>query len=142
VSIATDHSQYAGSEALQVRVSNQLSQPIYAFDSKASCSILELQTQVSGTWQPANQARCAQGRVSIPIKIDAGQVYTATIRAGMLPGDTVGFAGGSYRLALEYTTTPPSTGFNPTTVYSAALTITGSNGGSGAPTVTPGQPPR
>src|SRR5947209_1869414 len=50
VIIMTDHSVYQPTEWVSITVRNTLSTPIYAFDTKASCSILDLQVQSGQTW--------------------------------------------------------------------------------------------
>src|SRR5215472_5446783 len=63
VSIATDHSTYGATESIQVTVTNTLSTAIVAYDTRAGCSILDLQMQVGNNWQTSSAARCALGRI-------------------------------------------------------------------------------
>jgi hypothetical protein len=121
VSIATDKTLYSDTEPMQVTVTNGLSQPIYAFDTKANCSILELQQQISSVWQPSSQVPCPQRRAARPIMIGAGAMYTATIHATTRTGAPSVFTPGSYRLALSYGLSPTTID---TTVYSAVVTVT------------------
>jgi hypothetical protein len=133
VSIATDHSVYGPSEPIQVTVLDKLSTPIYALDTKAGCSILDLEVQVNGTWQATSAARCPLGRPAMVVRIDAGKAYTTTIQAG---SPSV-FPAGTYRLLLNYSITASGTSIlsNPTTVYSMPFSVTGSGSpGSGSPT--------
>jgi hypothetical protein len=109
VSIATNHSTYQSSDHIQVTVTNGLTTPIYALDTKASCSILTLQTQNNGTWVLSNAAPCPLGRRPAQVKINPGQKYTVTISAGV-PGSTQGtFPAGTYRLVLIYSTSATNT---------------------------------
>src|SRR5262245_59282838 len=85
ISISTDHAQYDSKDRIQVTVTNPTQQAIYAWDTKASCSILDLEVQNGGEWEPSSQAQCAMKRAAMSVKIEPGAVYTATIRAGMLP---------------------------------------------------------
>jgi hypothetical protein len=142
VSISTDHAQYGSKDSIQVTVTNHTQQAIYAWDTKASCSILDLEVQNGGDWEPSSQAQCAIKRAAMSVKIEPGAVYTATIRAGMLPGSNTAFPGGSYRLTLAYGGSPTLAASGATIVYSALLTIIGgpSNGG-GFPSSTPANTP-
>jgi hypothetical protein len=138
VSIGTDHSQYGGKDSIQVTVTNHTQQAIYAWDTKASCSILDLEVQSGGAWQSSSQAQCAIKRAAMAVKIEPGATYSATIRAGMLPNSNAAFTDGSYRLKLAYGPSAMDADNAATVVYSALLAITGgaSNGGGG-PTGTP-----
>ncbi|HEY7021245.1 MAG TPA: hypothetical protein VH349_09010 [Ktedonobacterales bacterium] len=121
VTVTTDLAQYSDTQPIQVTVTNGLSQPIYAFDTKANCSILDLQIQVSAVWQPSTQAPCPLRRAARPILIGMGGTYTTTIHATTRLGAPSAFTAGSYRLALQYGLS--STTIN-TTVYSAVFTVT------------------
>jgi hypothetical protein len=139
VSIATDHSSYASTESVHVTVTNHLPVPITAYDTRASCSILDLQVLVGGNWQVSSAARCALGRIAMPVHIASGASYTATIKAGNgVATSTSGFPNGHYRLVLHYSTSSTSTPTpTPTTIVevdSAALTMTGASASAaGAP---------
>jgi hypothetical protein len=142
VSIRTDHAQYASRDAIQVTVTNHTQQAIYAWDTKASCSILDLEIQYGGAWQQSAEAQCAIKRAAAPVKIDPGTTYSATIRAGLLPTSDMAFTGGGYRLKLAYGSSPTAADSAATVVYSALLTVTGgaSNGGDN-PGATPASSP-
>ena len=135
VSIGTDHAQYGAKDSIQVTVTNHTQQAIYAWDTKASCSILDLEVQNGGDWEPSSQAQCAIKRAAMPVKIEPGAAYNATIRAGMLPNGNAAFPGGSYRLTLAHGGSATLAESAATMVYSALLTITDgpSNGGGGVP---------
>jgi hypothetical protein len=147
LTLGTNHSQYAGSEAITVTVTNHTNAAVYALDTRASCSVLTLQVQVNGQWQDTSAAPCAMKRVAMPVKINAGATYTATIRAGFTDKSAATFPTGTYRFVLVYYATQDDrTGG--TTIYSAALTVTStSSGSSSAPSgtapggVTPGGHP-
>ena len=108
-------------------MTNTLSQSIYALDTRASCSILGLEWQTNGAWQPAQAANCPLGRVALAVKIKPGATYHATITAGYPGLRADAFVPGSYRLALTYAPTkvaPGETGPG-TTMYSATITVAG-----------------
>ena len=131
VSIGTDHAQYGAKDSIQVTVTNNTQQAIYAWDTQASCSILGLEIQDGGTWQSSSQAQCAIKRAAAPVKIEPGAIYSATIRAGLLPNSNTEFTGGGYRLTLAYGASPTEADTAATVVYSALLTITGGSSNNG-----------
>jgi hypothetical protein len=139
VSIGTDHAQYGVKESIQVTVTNHTQQAIYAWDTKASCSILDLEGQNGGAWQSSSDAQCAMKRAAASVKIEPGATYSATIRPGPLANSNAAFAGGGYRLQLAYGASGATAESAPTIVYSALLTITGgaANSGGGVPGTTP-----
>jgi hypothetical protein len=127
--ITTDHSVYHPSEQVHVTVRNTLSTAIYAFDTKASCSILDLQMQVKGAWQVAPVARCSVSRPPRQVVIQPGETYTTTIQANTPGLDSLTFPGGIYRLLLSYSTTPGKTSSSSkTTIPSATFTVSGTGG--------------
>lgn len=130
VTIATDHSAYANKDVMKITISNHLSTAIYAFDTQASCSILNLQIQQNGQWVTSNALRCPLGRAAAEVKIAPGGVYTTTIGATVMSiGSRSALADGTYRLVLNYfeaaqgSATPTSTA---TAIFSATLTVSGS----------------
>ncbi|MBO0784364.1 MAG: hypothetical protein J2P37_36640, partial [Ktedonobacteraceae bacterium] len=101
-SITTDQSNYRPGAPIKVSVVNNQQVPIYAFDTKAGCSILSLNMKVNGGWQEVQTRPCALDRDPAVVKIDPGQTYSATIS-----DDKSGFlAAGSYRLVLTYALSP------------------------------------
>lgn len=106
VAISTDHTTYTPSDTIAVTVHNLLSTPIYAMDTMSSCSILSLQYQVNGAWQPSQVAHCPMGRPARLVKIEAGGNYTASITAGYPGWSQLTFPTGRYRLVLLYTASP------------------------------------
>ncbi|HEX9036377.1 MAG TPA: hypothetical protein VF808_05240 [Ktedonobacterales bacterium] len=130
VTIATDHSAYANRDAMKITIVNHLSTPIYAYDTQASCSILSLEMQSNGKWQPSYALHCPLGRIALPVKIAAGGTYSTTIGAAVIHiGSATPLADGTYRLVLEYFDSLPKASSQPptsTTIYSANLTVSGS----------------
>lgn len=133
ITLATDHSSYAPTDALHLTVTNTTSAPVYALDHQASCSLLALEYQVSGVWKNVSQApyslaRCAQETPTRVIAIAAGTTYQANVMAGYLQRGDAAFPDGQYRFALRFTNQIPGTAGgadlpNPQTMYSATLTI-------------------
>lgn len=128
VSISTDRSVYQPTDPIKAIVLNKLSTPIYAVDTKASCSILSLETFINGVWQVSNIARCPLGRAARLIKLDPGKAYTITIQAGVTGVSGAVFPIGTYRLVLKFSTSASlkSLTSNPTTISSMTFSVTGS----------------
>lgn len=125
VSIATDHSRYQPTDRIQVTVTNLLKIPIYALDTRASCSILGLQMLINNTWRYSKAAPCILGRHAVPVKIDAGETSTATISAGVAGSTQAAFPPGTYRLVLAYATSIAELGSSKTTtIYSGTFEVT------------------
>jgi hypothetical protein len=130
VSISTDHTTYAPGDTIAVSITNHLQTSIYAFDTRASCTILDLQVQLNGAWQNTQVARCALGRMALLVEIPAGKAYDTTIHAGTPGVNSAGFPAGMYRLVLKYSTSPSGIAQTnrqtTTTVYSASIVVAGS----------------
>ena len=124
VSITTDQTQYQPDATIHVTVTNHLSTPIAAYDTRSGCSILDLQRLVSGQWQTVAEARCAMGRPARQVVIQPGATYSAAIYGGLSQKSPVLLPGGSYRLMLAYQSTEAGMGAG-VLVYSAQLTVLG-----------------
>ena len=128
VSIRTDHSTYMPTDSIHVSVINNLQTSIFAYDTRASCTILDLQIQVNGVWQATNIARCSLVRPAMRVEISAGNSYSATIQAGSQGISQASFPVGSYRLVLSYSTSATSLPQqNTTTIYSATFSVASSS---------------
>ena len=130
VSISTNHTTYTPTDVIEVSVTNHLKTSIFAYDTRASCTILGLQIQLNGVWQDTQVARCSLGRPAMLVEIAATKVYTATISAGSPGVSQATFPPGAYRLLLTYSTSPvPLSQQHPqntTTIYSATFVVTSS----------------
>lgn len=128
VSIHTDHSKYLSTDSIKVSIMNNLQTSIFAYDTRASCTILDLQVQVNGVWQATNIARCPLGRPAMRVEVPAGKTYSATIQAGYLGISQASFPVGAYRLVLGYSTSATSLPQqNTTTIYSATFSVASSS---------------
>lgn len=131
VSIGTDHSTYKPTDTINISVTNHLSTSIFAYDTRASCTILDLQMQVNGVWQDTQIARCSLGRPAMLVETPAMKAYTAKITAGSPGVIQATFPPGTYRLLLTYSTSriPMSqqSSQNTTTIYSANFAVTSSS---------------
>jgi hypothetical protein len=128
VSIRTDHSTYMPTDIIHVSVINNLQTSIFAYDTRASCTILDLQMQVNSVWQATNVARCSLGRPAMRVEIPAGNTYSAMIQAGSPGINQASFPVGAYRLVLSYSTSATSLPQqNTTTIYSATFSVASSS---------------
>lgn len=123
VSIHTDHSTYQPGDVIKVSVFNNEQRSIFSYDSRASCTILDLQFQVNGAWQTSKIARCTRASRARLIELPAGKTYHASISAGTAGVQSPGFLRGTYRLVLRYTTSSINPSRNMTTIYSAPITV-------------------
>lgn len=129
VTIATDHSAYAPTDAMRVTIENHLTTAIYAFDTQASCSILSLEVMQAGLWTPSDALHCPLGRVAMIVKIEPGGTYTTSVGARVANiNQSRSLPNGSYRLVLRYFSSPPTGAAQTqsTPVNSATLTVSGS----------------
>ena len=131
VSISSNRTTYASTDSIEASVTNHMQTSIFAYDTRASCTIFGLQVQANGTWRDAQVARCALGRHAMRVEIPANKTYTATIKAGFQSISQAAFPPGTYRLVLTYFTSATGSaqqpGQNTTTIYSAAINVRGSS---------------
>lgn len=114
--ITTDHATYTTTTPIKFSVINQTKSPIYAFDTQSSCTILELEIQMNGQWEPSNEVACQAGRLPVRITIAPGRTYTGTIKVSAPKGKGAALPAGTYRLALFYS--------NATTPFSQLIRLT------------------
>lgn len=128
VSLHTDHSTYMPGDSIKVTVTNHLHTSIFAYDTRASCSILDLELQVQGVWQATQVARCPLGRPAMRVEIPATKTYSATLQAGYPGISQANFPAGTYRLLLSYSTSATSLPQRTTTtIYSATFSVASSS---------------
>lgn len=102
----TNSSHYGPADTIIVTFTNTSSIPLYAWDTRASCTIFGLEMLTQGQWQPAPVARCSLGRPAFMITLAPGQKYNAHIQAKTPGLNTAVFPVGMYRVTLLYTATP------------------------------------
>ncbi len=131
VSISTNRTTYAPTDSIEVSITNHMQMSIFAYDTRASCTILGLQVQANGVWQDTQVARCSLGRPAMRVEIAANKTYTATIKAGSQGVTQADFPAGTYRLVLTYSTSATGlsqqTNQNGTTIYSATFNVVSSS---------------
>lgn len=106
-------------DSIAVVVSNGLSQTIYVTDHHSSCTILTVELQASGTWQPIEN--CTLGMATRMVPIAPG----ATMTIQLTPGDGIrnsAWQQGTYRVTMAYSTSAEAA-LPPATVTSAPFTI-------------------
>src|SRR5579885_728761 len=100
--ITTDHATYTTTSPIKFSVINHTKSPIYVSNAQSGCTILELEIQMNGQWQPSDEVACQTGKLPARITIAPGQTYTGTIRVGASKGKSSALPTGTYRLALFY----------------------------------------
>jgi hypothetical protein len=78
--LSVDKSSYTPSSTIIVTLVNRGATNVITFDHQTGCTILTLQRQVSGDWQPVGS--CAMGRVTQQVTIPAGK----TMQIKLTPG--------------------------------------------------------
>lgn len=130
VVVEVDRETYASGDAVVATVRNRLQTSLFTTGGKATCSIFGLQVQVADAWRGAGVARCPHGRVSPPIEVKSGEVYSARIVAGYPGFKAATFPPGIYRLVLTYSLANAHTselrglGQQLMTVYSQTFDVT------------------
>ncbi len=71
VVISTDHTNYLPGDVVQVTITNNTANTVYALDTQASCSILSLEINPGQNWQQASVAHCYLGRPAMFVQIAA-----------------------------------------------------------------------
>lgn len=110
----------ATSEAITVVVANGLTSTITTTDHHTDCTMVTLEQQVSGAWQPVG--RCLIMAATRMILMTGGQ----TVKQVLTPqsGQTSGaWPAGTYRVAFGYRVGSDSTPGSGATAYSATFTI-------------------
>jgi hypothetical protein len=113
VTLTSNSDAYALGAPITAIIINATERAIYALDSQAFCTIVQLQKQSGTQWAPV--AECPLERLPLPIKVAAGETRRVTLRATAASVPT-----GTYRLALTYGAMPDKTS---TTIYSAPLRV-------------------
>ncbi|MBA2288312.1 MAG: hypothetical protein H0W02_22785 [Ktedonobacteraceae bacterium] len=98
--------------AFVVTISNHTGQTIYFPDHLTNCTVILLEHQVAGNWQPINLCKLMILTRLLPLNT------RQNLAVKLLPSLS---APGLYRASIRYSTSPRTA--LPTTVYSAAFTI-------------------
>lgn len=112
---------YAASEMLTIVIGNGFSSAITATDHHTDCTMVTLERQVNGVWQPVGRCLIMSATRMIPIAGGQSVKQTLTPQSGATAS---AWAAGAYRVAFGYSvgsdTTTPGSG---ATAYSATFTI-------------------
>jgi hypothetical protein len=101
VSIRPEASSFAVGEPIRAVVENGLSITIYVADQKTDCSILTLERDVGGIWEPVSA--CNEGRAPVVVELSSGSSRSITIDPRSSHLETVGgILSGSYRFRCDY----------------------------------------
>lgn len=102
VTLTLDKQQYGPNDTITITVTNGGSADIFAANHQTACTIITLEVNVNGAWQPIHN--CQQMSATRLIKIAAGATSIQTLTPGS--GQIVGkpWATGTYRATLAYGT--------------------------------------
>jgi len=113
VTISLDKSRYHAGELALVTVTNGLAQSISTTDHKSSCSIVQLEQKVNGSWQAVDP--CHLQTPTLVVEIAKGSVTEVKIGIPNTPAN--------YRVTLSYMGGDEGIGGPGGIVYSAEFTI-------------------
>lgn len=118
---ASGSQQHATSESINVVIANGLSSTITTTDHHTDCTMVTLEQQINGAWQPVGRCLIMTATRLIPIAGGQTVEQVLTPQNGMTART---WPAGTYRIAFAYSsgseTTTPGAG---ATVYSATFTI-------------------
>lgn len=113
VTISLDKAQYHSGDLAIVTVANGLAQSISTTDHKSSCSIVQLEEQVNGSWQAVEP--CRLQTPTLVVEIAKGSVTEQKISIPSTPA--------TYRVTLSYSGGGEGAGGPGGVVHSAEFTI-------------------
>lgn len=119
VVVVVGASSYAATDTIAVTVRNDLGAGIIATDHQTSCTIVQLQMQVNGSWQ--NQGGCALGIATRQVPLAAGSSTAVSVSPSAGQISAKPWPTGSYRVAFTYRAGANSDASD--TVYSAPFTV-------------------
>lgn len=120
VRVVVENGSYAPDSTIFAWAGNGLSQCIYAADHHSGCSIIVLERQVDGAWQPqANCQTATPARAIVLPPMQADFIRLSPPAAGAQPGV---WQTGTYRVAFTYRLDEASMG-QPIEVDSGTFTI-------------------
>lgn len=113
VTVSLDKAQYHSGALAIVAVANGLAQSISTTDHKSSCSIVQLEQQVNGSWQAVEP--CRLQTPTLVVELAQGSVIEQKIGIPSTPA--------TYRVTLSYTGGDEGTGGPGGIAHSAEFTI-------------------
>lgn len=123
VGIAVEGTHFAPCDTIAVWAGNGLPESIYIADHHSDCTIITLERQVNGAWQPV--ASCTLGSVTQLVTVTTMQAAFVQLKPGssVAPGaNGAGWPSGTYRATFNYSLASNGTG-QQTEIDSAQFTV-------------------
>jgi hypothetical protein len=127
LTVTLNASSYSSGVALTATIANGTDRTVYTADMKSDCSIMIVERQDGGSWQPL--PGCNERRAPATIAVGPRLGRTATINPlsanfGVAPGSsTPAFSAGIYRIKFTYRLELEPEGEEPNEVYSNSFEI-------------------
>jgi hypothetical protein len=120
VRVVVESGQYGPCDTIYVWAGNGLGQSIYTADHQSDCTIVTLQRQMAGGWQPV--AQCQLAIATRTVEIPPVQSDFVQFLPGTAGGQSSAWPVGTYRVAFSYYLGATATTMN-TVVYSPTFII-------------------
>lgn len=126
VTLAVNQTHFAPGGSIVVHIDNGAPTTIYAANHRTACTIVTLERNIGGSWQPF--ARCAEGVMTIMVPIRAGHQLDVTLASSGSQFASNLWPAGTYRAALFYSLAPVASGGTtnpsaPNVSYSNTFTV-------------------
>lgn len=126
VIVIVDQQHYGTKDTIVVRVTNGLSNNIYAGNHQTDCTIVTLEMSSGGAWQPTGACRTEIATIFLPVRAGTTSTFDLAPNGGQFKSS--GWITGTYHVALRYTLSNPESGNSAPpssfeTVYSATFSI-------------------
>jgi hypothetical protein len=120
VQVVVESGEYSRDSTIFAWAGNGLSQCIYATDHQSGCSIVVLERQVNGEWQP--QASCRSATPTRSVALPPIQATFIRLTPPAAGAQQATWQAGIYRVAFGYRLHADGSG-QPIDVYSTTFTI-------------------
>jgi hypothetical protein len=108
VILTTDRPLYHVAQPIGVNIQNQSASAYYALDNHSSCTVVQLQERLQGSW--VDVMPCSAGAQGHALEIAPKLSFPLTLAPGNAPDNANAWQPGVYRLALTYGTKADGSG--------------------------------
>lgn len=123
VAITVDQQHYGTKDTIVVHVTNGLSNNIYAGNHQTDCTIVTLEMNSGGAWQPTGACRTEIATIFLPVRAGTTATFDLTPSSGGQLKSSA-WAAGTYHVALRYTLSNPESGSAPPSSFETAYSVT------------------
>lgn len=99
VTVVANQNRYATHEKIVITISNGLKEPITTADQQTYCSVIILERQGEGDWQPVRN--CTLNSPSLEVTVKPGSVAPFELAPNQISSGSI--PPGTYRATLIYT---------------------------------------